>query len=600
MFASQKENNPWSGGLGMTFRRLAFRKSSWMICLMVSLLIFIMSFSSPPKLEEHDVGEFEQKLRSIENKDLSFNQREEQLKMLAEQLRTKEQQIREKENEIKLREEILQGGGPVTKSDLQNVAPGGDLGDKSTPIVDPIEPIIEDPLQPVGEDNKHQYYPADKQKQEAVRQALLHAWNGYSRRCWGSDELHPVDGNCNSWMGLGLTIVDSLDTLWIMGLRDEFKRGRDWVADHLSFDKNRDFSLFETTIRILGGLEAAYDLSGDKMFLDKAQQLGDRFLPAFNTRSGIPNGQINLVSGHSKNPSWAGGAILSEAGTLQLEFTYLSEHTHKPIYREKALKVFDKLDEMDKPGGLYPVYINADSGTFARHHITLGALGDSFYEYLLKLWIMTGKDPNSKYRRMYDEALKHIVDQLVKKSSPNQLTYLAEMMGNGLIHKMDHLACFAGAMFVLGAQGETAAQHIEIGKGITHTCYEMYRRMATGIAPELVKFEGSNDFEVSPSASHYLLRPETVESFFVLWRSTHDPIYRTMGWEVFQAINKYCKTEFGFSGIRDVTNTRTSYDNVQQSFFLAETLKYLYLLFSEDDLIPLNKYVFNTEDGPLY
>jgi len=164
---------------------------------------------------------------------------------------------------------------------------------------------------------------------------------------------------------------------------------------------------------------------------------------------------------------------------------------------------------------------------------------------------------------------------------------------------MDHLVCFAGAMYALGAQGDTAEQHMKLGKDIAITCNEMYNRTATGIAPEIVKFEGSHDFIVPMDAKHYLLRPETVETFFVMWRLTHNPIYREMGWNAFKAINKYCRTTFGFSGIRDVTTTTIIYDDLQQSFFLAETLKYLYLLFSEDSLIPLDSYVFNTEAHPL-
>lgn len=84
-------------------------------------------------------------------------------------------------------------------------------------------------------------------------------------------------------------------------------------------------------------------------------------------------------------------------------------------------------------------------------HITLGALGDSFYEYLLKLWILKGKPNNSEYRRMYDSAMDNVYTHLVKKSTPNQLTYIAEMIGGRIDPKMDHLVCFAGAMFALGS-----------------------------------------------------------------------------------------------------------------------------------------------------
>jgi len=322
-------------------------------------------------------------------------------------------------------------------------------------------------------------------------------------------------------------------------------------------------------------------------------------MPVFNTQSGIPYCSINLASGGAHNPSWTGGAsILSEVGTVQLEFSYLSHHTNNTIYADKAMRVYDVLNRAEKHQGLYSVYVHPSSGQFSRQHITLGALGDSFYEYLLKVWILNGKPENSLYRKMYDDAMKNVISLLVKKSSPNKFTYIAEFIG-GINPKMDHLVCFAGAMFGLGARGDHFEQHREIGAELTRTCYEMYRRQATGISPELVNFVGPTDFETPYNAKHYLLRPETVESFFVMWRLTHDQKYRDWGWEVFQSIDRYCKAPKGYSGIRDVTTTAVSFDNVQQSFFMAETLKYLYLLFSEDSLIPLDQYVFNTEAHPL-
>jgi len=162
---------------------------------------------------------------------------------------------------------------------------------------------------------------------------------------------------------------------------------------------------------------------------------------------------------------------------------------------------------------------------------------------------------------------------------------------------MDHLVCFAGGMFALGARGSTRERDFTVGEQITRTCYEMYHRSATGIAPEISVFH-NQDLEPDPRAKHYLLRPETVESLFILYRLTGDNKYREWGWEIFLNIEKYCRLEFGYSGIRDVTTTTVMYDDQQQSFFLAETLKYLYLLFASSDVIPLDKYVFNTEAHP--
>lgn len=107
-------------------------------------------------------------------------------------------------------------------------------------------------------------------RQEAVMGAFLHAWRGYKKFAWGHDHLKPISQTHHDWFNLGLTLVDSLDTMYIMGLETEFQEARDWVRDSLAFNANRDINLFETTIRVLGGLLSTYHLSADDVFLDKA------------------------------------------------------------------------------------------------------------------------------------------------------------------------------------------------------------------------------------------------------------------------------------------------------------------------------------------
>ena len=137
-------------------------------------------------------------------------------------------------------------------------------------------------------------------------------------------------------------------------------------------------------------------------------------------------------------------------------------------------------------------------------------------------------------------------------------------------------------------------------KALTYTCYQMYARMPTGISPEYIQFHDGEDFDIGRGAPHYLLRPETVESFFVLYHLTGDPIYREWGWEVFQAIERYCKTVAGYGQLENVRKTDWPAKDSMESFFLAETLKYLYLLFDPDTPIDLlHKHVFNTEAHPM-
>lgn len=128
----------------------------------------------------------------------------------------------------------------------------------------------------------------------------------------------------------------------------------------------------------------------------------------------------------------------------------------------------------------------------------------------------------------------------------------------------------------------------------------MFVYVATKLGPEGFRFDGANEATaMRPNEKHYILRPETVETYFYLWRLTHDQKYRDWAWEATQAIENHCRTEHGYAGIRDVYNANSAKDDVQQSYFLSETLKYLYLIFCDDSVLPLEKWVFNTEAHPL-
>ncbi|XP_013138734.1 PREDICTED: mannosyl-oligosaccharide alpha-1,2-mannosidase isoform A-like [Papilio polytes] len=385
--------------------------------------------------------------------------------------------------------------------------------------------------------------PELKKKVDTVREMMRHAWNNYKLYAWGKNELKPISkrAHLSSVFGagdLGVSIVDGLDTLYLMGLTDEFKEGRDWVAEHLHFtDIDSDLSVFETTIRFVGGLLSCYALTGDVVFRDKAAEVADALLPAFDTPTGLPFSLINPSTKASRQYHWAGpNSILSEIGTLHMEFSYLSDVTGRDVYRKKVDRIREALYNIEKPGDLYPNYINPRTGQWGQRHMSLGALGDSFYEYLLKAWLVSGR-ADEQAREMFDVAMQAALDKMLRVS-PNGLSYLAELKyGRVLEEKMDHLSCFA----VLS----------------------------------------------------------TFESYFIMWRLTKDQKYRDWGWEAVQALEKHCRVEGGYTGLMNVYHKKPQGDDVQQSYFLAETLKYLYLLFSDDTMIPLDEWVFNTEAHPL-
>uniref|UniRef100_A0A8C5TXK7 alpha-1,2-Mannosidase n=1 Tax=Malurus cyaneus samueli TaxID=2593467 RepID=A0A8C5TXK7_9PASS len=437
---------------------------------------------------------------------------------------------------------------------------------------------------------------------------MKHAWDNYRQYGWGHNELKPIarKGHSTNIFGnsqMGATIVDALDTLYIMGLHDEFREGQEWIDKNLDFSVNSEVSVFEVNIRFIGGLLAAYYLSGQEVFKIKAVQLAGKLLPAFNTPTGIPWAMVNLKSGVGRNWGWAsaGSSILAEFGTLHMEFVHLSYLTGDPVYYNKVMHIRKLLQKMDRPNGLYPNYLNPRTGRWGQHHTSVGGLGDSFYEYLLKAWLMSDK-MDTEARKMYDDAIEAIEKHLIRKSNGG-LTFIGEWKNGHLERKMGHLTCFAGGMFALGADGsrdDKAGHYLQLGAEIAHTCHESYDRTTLKLGPEAFKFDGGVEaVAVRQNEKYYILRPEVIETYWYMWRFTHDPKYRQWGWEATQAIDKYCRVSGGFSGVKDVYSSSPTYDDVQQSFFLAETLKYLYLLFSNDDLLPLDNWVFNTEAHPL-
>uniref|UniRef100_A0A1A8LIZ7 alpha-1,2-Mannosidase n=2 Tax=Nothobranchius pienaari TaxID=704102 RepID=A0A1A8LIZ7_9TELE len=447
--------------------------------------------------------------------------------------------------------------------------------------------------------------PADRL--EAVRDAFRHAWKGYKDYAWGHDELKPISKSFGEWFGLGLTLIDSLDTMWIMELKEEFLEARSWVEKELSFNKNVDVNLFETTIRILGGLLSCYHLTKDQLFLEKAKDIGSRLMPAFKTPSKIPFSDVNIGMGTAHPPRWTSDSTLAEVTSIQLEFRELSHLTQDPQYQEAANEVMRIVHKLPgKNDGLVPMFINTNSGQFSHKGVfTLGARADSYYEYLLKQWIQGGKTEDELLED-YLQAIEGVKKHLVKQTGPGRLTFVGELTHNGFNPKMDHLVCFLPGTLALGAHNGLPGDHMDLAVQLMETCHQMYQQMETGLSPEIAHFslhagEGQ-DVVVKPADRHNLLRPETVESLFYMYRFTKDTKYRDWGWDILQSFNKYTKVPGG--GYTSINNVRDPMNpgprDKMESFFLGETLKYLYLLFSNDtELLSLDKYVFNTEAHPL-
>ncbi|EDK43156.1 mannosyl-oligosaccharide 1,2-alpha-mannosidase [Lodderomyces elongisporus NRRL YB-4239] len=474
-----------------------------------------------------------------------------------------------------------------------------------------------------------------KDVQLKVRQAMLDSWHTYEKHGWGTDVYHPLleTGENMGPKPLGWMIVDSIDTLMIMDCPEEVERARLWIKD-VDYKFNYEVNNFETTIRMLGGLLSAYHLSNeDEVYLNKAIELASSLAGAYDSPSGLPYASVNLQTGKGiKNHVDNGASSTAEVATLQLELKYLAKLTGDVQWWDKAQKIMQVLDSNNVVDGLVPIYVNVDTGKYQGKLIRLGSRGDSYYEYLIKQYLQTGE---SVYYEMYRESVEGVRKHLVGKSKPSGLTFIGELErgvinGGGLSalsNKMDHLVCFYGGTLAVGATKGLVLEearkqpwwdaereaHFKLGEELTYTCYKMYHDVdATGLSPEIVVFnndpEKDTDFYIKRLDRHNLQRPETVELLFYLYRITGDEKYRQWGYEIFNNFMKYTKVvndkgEVSFTSLNDVTSFNQDgspkmRDNTE-SFWFAETLKYLYLLFDDADTIDLREYVFNTEAHPL-
>ncbi|RNA09413.1 endoplasmic reticulum mannosyl-oligosaccharide 1-2-alpha-mannosidase-like [Brachionus plicatilis] len=455
------------------------------------------------------------------------------------------------------------------------------------------------------------------ERQQKVVEAFLHAWKSYKEHAWGEDELKPISKKFSSWFNLGLTIVDSLDTMYIMNLQDQFTEARDWIEKKLNFDVDRYNNLFELTIRILGGLLSAYHLSAETVFLEKAYEFGNRSLPAFDTKSSIPYSDLNLMRQKAKSPSWTSDSSLSEVSTLSIEYNDLTYLTGDKRFEAVINRISQTLHRLNKPDGLAPIFIDTNQGQFRGRTITLGARGDSYYEYLLKQWIQKGAKYDKSDEHFYLiqdwlESVRGIRQKLVKKTKPSGYMFVGELLSETFSPKMDHLVCFLPGNLALGYSylrkipdfpKDDLKDLMNMAQELTETCYQMYAQFPTGLSPEIVYFntheDSTKDFFVKDNDRHNLLRPETVESLYYMKKITKDKKYEEYGWKIFEAFEKYTKVENGgYSSINDVTSPeRVNFRDKMESFFLAETLKYLYLLFEDEksENLDLKHWLINTE-----
>lgn len=419
-----------------------------------------------------------------------------------------------------------------------------------------------------------------KQLAAQVKAEFLHAWNGYKKYAWKHDDLKPLSKTYRDWYApetLLMTPVDSLDSLYLLGFKKEADETRKFITDNLSFDKDIDVQNFEITIRILGGLLSSYQMTNDKKLLALADDLGARLLPVFNSPTGLPYKYVNLKTGKTRgeisNPA--------ETGTLLIEFGTLSKLTNKPIYYEKAKRALVETYKRRSPIGLVGSNINVETGKWTNTDSHVSAEIDSYYEYLLKCAILFD---DQDCRKMWEESIKSI-NKYYAEEVRGELWYGHVDMNTGkrTATVFGALDAFFPGVLALGGDLERA-------KKLQDSSYKMWTKH--GIEPE--EFDYAKMEVVSGG---YPLRPEIVESTYILYQYTADEKYLLMGKQFFEDTIKYCKTDVAYTGLKNVvTKEKADY---MHSFFFAETLKYYYLLFAPPKTLDFKKTVFNTEAHPI-
>lgn len=421
--------------------------------------------------------------------------------------------------------------------------------------------------------------PPDTASAAQVREAFRHAWGGYERYAWGHDELLPLSRSSRDWYpaSLVMTPLDAFDTMWLMGFRAEAARAKALILDSLSFDRDFPVQAFEITIRMLGGLISAYQLDGDPRFLALARDLGDRLLPAFRSRTGMPYRYVNLrtgaVRGVVSNPA--------EIGTQMLEFGALSKLTGDPRYYDAAKRAVVALFARRSRIGLVGSTIDVETGRWVDRDSHVSGGIDSYYEYLLKAWLLFG---DSTFKGMWDTSVV-AVNRYLADERAGGLWYGHADMETGARGVTQFGALDAYFAAVLAKSGDTA----RAGR-LMQSIFSMWTRF--GIEPEQLDY-----VTMRPVEAGYVLRPEAIESAYYLFRATGQPRYREMGRAMVDSLFRYTRGAVGFTALTDVV-TKERRDQME-SFFLAETLKYAWLLFAPPSALPFDSVVFNTEAHPI-
>ncbi|OQV19330.1 ER degradation-enhancing alpha-mannosidase-like protein 2 [Hypsibius exemplaris] len=411
---------------------------------------------------------------------------------------------------------------------------------------------------------------------ERVQKMFYHAYDSYLLNAFPFDELRPLtcDG-VDTWGSYSLTLIDALDTLIVMGNKSEFRRVVKHLETSLNFDKDVNVSVFETNIRVVGGLLAAHLMlhradsplpTGwpcNGPLLTLAEEIAQKILPAFKTNTGMPFGTVNLRKGVPSGET----PITCTAGvaTYILEFGVLSRLTGDPVYEETALQALRSLWLTRTRIGLVGNHIDVQTGEWKALDAGIGAGVDSYYEYLAK---GASAFQNTELLSMLIESVTAIFKHV---NHDDWYFWVSSSAGHITMAIFQSLEAFWPGVLASGGHADPAY------RSIMHYM-NIWRHY--GFTPEFFEVMKST---IVKGREGYPLRPELIESLYHLYRVTKDPMLLHFGAQIFESIESISKVPCGYATVKNVETH--SLENRMESFFLAETTKYLYLLFDDDNFV---------------
>lgn len=424
---------------------------------------------------------------------------------------------------------------------------------------------------------------------ERIKSMFYHAYNSYLENAYPYDELRPLtcDGQ-DTWGSFSLTLIDALDTLLILGNKTEFQRVASVLQENINFDSDVNASVFETNIRVVGGLlsahllskkagmelEAGWPCSGP--LLRMAEEAARKLLPAFQTPTGMPYGTVNLLRG--VNPTETPVTCTAGVGTFILEFSTLSRLTGDPVFEKVARKALRELWKTRSDIGLVGNHIDVISSKWVAQDAGIGAGVDSYFEYLVKGAILLQDEELHSMFLEYDKAIRNYTKY--------DDWYFWVQMHKGTVSMpvFQSLEAFwPGLQSLIGDLDSAMKTFLNY--------YTVWKQF--GGLPEFYSIPQGYTVD---KREGYPLRPELIESAMYLYRATADPTLLQLGRDVVESIEKISRVDCGFATVKDVRDHKL--DNRMESFFLAETVKYLYLLFDPDNFLHNDGSHFDTVSGP--